>query len=329
MWSAAATVLLPGRGQDLVGAAGAGGRIDGAEVAARLAHHDRLRDRPVPEPAGNGLLCLCRRDLLRLLHLLLPGRHLGPEAGERRRLLGASLLEPRRLSLGGGANAGDHFAGGSDPLIEGDRLGASAFHLGELRRDQVAELAHPRGERRIGALDPAEKLGAIDKVIEAVRVQQQLGGVRRVALVDRHETGRERPQGPAQAGSSPGELRRGLLDSDLELGLALLALRQHGWRARPLAPRRRPPRNGPRQAAKRWRRSRRRGSAPAIRPRRSWSSARRRSGRRSGRRAEQSPQAPRPRPARARQRGGNAPGRARVRLLSGAYGPSFTACGVS
>src|SRR6185503_7190917 len=51
---ALAAVQLPGRGQDLVGAAGAARRVDGAIVAARLAHHDVGRDRVgAAEPAAD------------------------------------------------------------------------------------------------------------------------------------------------------------------------------------------------------------------------------------------------------------------------------------
>ena len=45
-----AAEALVGLGQHLVGAAGAARRVDRAVVAARLAHHDRLRDREVAEP---------------------------------------------------------------------------------------------------------------------------------------------------------------------------------------------------------------------------------------------------------------------------------------
>ena len=235
------------------------------------------------------------------------------------------MLEPRRLSLGRGANAGDRFARGSDPLIESDRLGASAFHLGELRRDQVAELAHPSGERRIGALDPAEKLGAIDKVIEAVRVQQQLGGVRRVALVDRHETGRERPQGPAQAGSSPGELCRGLLDSTASWASrswpCASTMESSASRAAAAAASERATASCEALASISAPRLCACDSAEAILELSSstlwapvWAAGT----------ASTAPAASASTPTR-RQR----PWRARVRLLSDAYGPFFTACGVS
>src|SRR3954464_9091412 len=49
-----AAVEFPGRGEDLVGAAGAAGRIEGAVVAARLAHHDVGGDRVgTAEPAAD------------------------------------------------------------------------------------------------------------------------------------------------------------------------------------------------------------------------------------------------------------------------------------
>src|ERR1700761_5635699 len=51
---ALAAVAFPGRGEDLVGAARAAGGVEGAVVAARLAHHDVGRDRVgAAEPAAD------------------------------------------------------------------------------------------------------------------------------------------------------------------------------------------------------------------------------------------------------------------------------------
>src|ERR1700709_2155914 len=51
---ALAAVEFPGRGQDLVGAAGAARGVDGAVVATRLAHHDVGWDRVgAAEPAAD------------------------------------------------------------------------------------------------------------------------------------------------------------------------------------------------------------------------------------------------------------------------------------
>src|SRR5688500_18319101 len=62
---------VPVLGHDLVGAVGTGG-VAGAVVAAGLAHHDRLGDRPVADPVRDLLLRLGGGDLLRLLDLLGP-----------------------------------------------------------------------------------------------------------------------------------------------------------------------------------------------------------------------------------------------------------------
>ena len=173
---AAAAVEAPGRGQDLVGAAGARGRVDGAEVAARLAHHDRLRDRPVAEPAGDRLLRLRPRETCcACLRPAAPSSATWDwRLDSAAACCGASLLELRRLRLGVGADAGDLVAGGGDPLVERDRLRPEPrLTWASSRRHLVAELAHAGGERRVGVLDPAEELGAVGKVVEAPRVEQQ------------------------------------------------------------------------------------------------------------------------------------------------------------
>src|SRR5687768_11475379 len=55
VWLALAAVERPGGRQDLVGATGAGARVQRSVVAARLAHHDRLGDRPVAVGPGRDL----------------------------------------------------------------------------------------------------------------------------------------------------------------------------------------------------------------------------------------------------------------------------------
>jgi hypothetical protein len=131
-----------------------------------------------------------------------------------------------------GAAAGDLSASGVDPLIEGDDLGASLLHLGELCGDQVAKLPHARGKLCVGLLDPAEELSASGQVVEALGVEQHLGRVRSTAHVDGHEAARERAQGAAQAGPSLGEPRRRLVHTNRELGLALPALGEDGGELR-------------------------------------------------------------------------------------------------
>ena len=327
---AAAAVEAPGRGQDLVGAAGARGRVHGAEVAARLAHHDRLRDRPVPEPAGDGLLRLRGGDLLRLLDLLPPSSPPGTEGSRapppaRRGPARAAPPVPRpwRERRRSASRAR------RDPLIEGRRLGASLLHLGELRRRPGRGAARTRAASAASASSIRPRSSArLARSSNPLGVQEQLGRVRRVALVDRHEAGRERLQGAAQAGAGLGELRRGLA------GLASRA----GPRAPGLRPARRRARlsrggggglgAGGGELRRCWRRSRRQGSAPATARKRSWRSARRRSGRRLRRPAARSPR-PRPAPTTPQRRRRRAAARGLAAACQVSTAPSFTACGVS
>ena len=122
------------------------------------------------------------------------------------------------LGLGLGAHGGDLVAGGLDLGVE--RLGAPLGLLdrGELRRDLVAQGAHPRDQRRVGLLDPAQVLGPGLQVVEAVGLEQDRGRVGHPAAVDRDQAVGERVQPAAELRSRGGELVAGQRDLGLERG---------------------------------------------------------------------------------------------------------------
>src|SRR3954468_16937782 len=99
-------VELPGRREDLVGAAGAAGGVEGAVVAARLAHHDVGRDRVgTAEPAADFFFGFSFRGCSRfgrprLLDLVDPFGDVAFQRRQRGFAAGAERLQPRRRRLG-------------------------------------------------------------------------------------------------------------------------------------------------------------------------------------------------------------------------------------
>ena len=101
------------------------------------------------------------------------------------------------------------------------------LHLGETLGDLGPELAHAHGELLIGLLDAVEQGAARGEVVVAIGAEQQPGRVRHVALVDRDQATREHVERVVEPGAGPLELRLRLIYARVQLGLALLALRQH------------------------------------------------------------------------------------------------------
>ena len=189
---AVAAVELPGRGEDLVGAAGARGRVDGGEVAARLAHDDRVGDRPVAEPLlrprpGPGALRSA------------PGA--GPPWSTRRSsTAGVSIAAWRwarrsdscaacGLGLARTAAISSRAAAIAIVVLRGALLGVLNLResVGDRRRGWRA-----RGdERGVGLLDAIQVLGSRREVVEAVGLEDQGRCVGHAAAVDARRGGCE------------------------------------------------------------------------------------------------------------------------------------------
>src|SRR3954447_24247958 len=190
---ALAAVEFPGRGKDLVGAAGAARGVEGAVVAARLAHHDVGGNRVRPaEPAadfffGFGLRGFPRFGCARFLDLVDPFGDVAFQLSQRGFAAGAQRLQPRRRGLGGFANRGDFGTGGFELFVVGQGFGLKIAHPVDLPVYRGADFGHALGEGAVGFVDRPQVVVAGDEVLVIVGFENQGRSIRGATLVDRHQ----------------------------------------------------------------------------------------------------------------------------------------------
>src|SRR3954447_24078636 len=171
---ALAAVEFPGRREDLVGATGAAGGIEGAVVAARLAHHDVGRDRVgTAEPAADfffsfGFRGFARFRRPRFLDLVDPFGDVAFQRRQRCFAAGAERLQPRRRRLGRFAHRSDFQLRDFEPFVVGDRFVLQLAHAQHLAMDFGAHFGNPVGERAVGFGDRSQVVVAGDEVLVVV-----------------------------------------------------------------------------------------------------------------------------------------------------------------